>query len=236
MTETVKLNKYGINTIARHLFTGVFTAILLFAAAGSLNWLWGWVFSMVYFVCWLGLSLAVASANPHLMNERGKPTREVTTGMKNWDKPLLGLYTLFLFAQPIVAGLDWRNHWSAPVPTVVYLLGNLLVIISFVILSWSMMVNQHFEPIARIQTEKQHRVISTGPYQYVRHPGYLAVILNFLGLPLALGSWYALLIGIAGSIVYVIRTELEDKMLRDELAGYAEFAQATRYRLLPGIW
>lgn len=236
MAETVKLNKYGINTIARHVFTGVFTAILLFIAAGSLNWIWGWVFSMVYVVCWLGLSLAVASVNPQLMNERGKATREVTSGMKNWDKLLLGLYTLFLFAQPIVAGLNWRNGWSAPVPTVVYLLGNLIVILSFVILSWSMMVNQHFEPIARIQTEKQHQVISSGPYHYVRHPGYLAVILNFLGLPIALGSWYALLIGIAGSIVYVIRTELEDKMLRDELAGYAEFAQSTRYRLLPGVW
>jgi protein-S-isoprenylcysteine O-methyltransferase Ste14 len=236
MTETVKLNKYGINTIARHVFTGVITGILLFVAAGSFNWTWGWIFSIVYVLCWIGLSVAVAQANPHLMNERGKPTKEVTADMKSWDKVLLGLYTLLLFAQPIVAGLDWRNGWSAPMPNLVYVLGNVIIILSFVILAWSMMVNQHFEPIARIQTEKHHKVISGGPYAYVRHPGYVAVILNFIGLPLALGSWYALLLGIAGSIIYVIRTALEDKMLRDELDGYAAFAQSTRYRLLPGVW
>jgi protein-S-isoprenylcysteine O-methyltransferase Ste14 len=135
-----------------------------------------------------------------------------------------------------VAGLDHRYGWSAPGSPVVYIAGDLIVAGAFALLAWSMVVNRHFEGTVRIQEGRGHQVISSGPYRYVRHPGYAAVILTFMGTGLAVGSWAGLLVGALGSILFVVRTALEDRTLQAELPGYTEFARQTRYRLLPGVW
>jgi protein-S-isoprenylcysteine O-methyltransferase Ste14 len=97
-------------------------------------------------------------------------------------------------------------------------------------------VNKFFEPFVRIQTDRGHRVIDTGPYALVRHPGYVFGYLSFLGIPLALGSLWALIPAILTGSLLVLRTIWEDQMLREELPGYKEYAQRVRYRLVPGIW
>jgi protein-S-isoprenylcysteine O-methyltransferase Ste14 len=234
--ETKKLNRYGYNAIARQVFTAILSSIILFLAAGTTEWAWGWVFSAVYLICWLGLSVAVAFANPRLLNERGKPTGKSLKAAKSWDKILLSVYSLLLLVQPLVAGLDKRFGWSSELPSWVYLLGNVLLILAFIILAWSMIANRFFEAVARIQSEKNQEVVSIGPYRYIRHPGYLSVIISFLAIPLALGSWPALLLGLVGAVIFVIRTNLEDKMLLAELEGYSTFSQKTPYRLIPLIW
>jgi protein-S-isoprenylcysteine O-methyltransferase Ste14 len=233
--QTVRLTKYGINGIARQLSLAVITAALLFLGAQTLNWSWGWVFSIVNFTGWLGLSLALARWNPELLNVRGKRARQMQ-GTKFWDWVLLSLYSLILLVQPLFAGLDYRSGWSTESSPVIYIAGNVLTVVSFVVLTWSMVENRFFEMTVRIQTERTQQVTTTGPYRYMRHPGYVGVILSFVALPVALGTWAALIPGVVGVIVFVIRTALEDRTLQTELPGYADYAQQTRYRLLPGIW
>lgn len=235
ISETTQLDKYGYNAIARHVSLVFFTCAPLFIAAGTLAWAWAWVYSIVTLLGWLGLSMVLARENPELLNQRGKRTKAMT-GTKSWDWLLLGVYGLLLLAAPIVAGLDYRSGWTGAVSPILNVTGNLVLIASFVLLTWSMAVNRHFEGTVRIQENRDHHVVSSGPYRYVRHPGYVAVILQFIALPLALTTWAAWIPSLAGVLLFVVRTALEDATLQRELPGYHEFAQHTRYRLLPGVW
>jgi protein-S-isoprenylcysteine O-methyltransferase Ste14 len=229
------LNRYGANAIARQIFTPLLMSVLLFWAAGSTDWYWGWVFSVVHFLTWLGLSLVLWRVNPGLLNERGKRSVK-QDGTKSWDRVVVALYFALLLIQPLVAGLDRRYRWSEEAAPGVHIVGNMLIILGMVILTWAMANNTFFEATVRIQQQRGHHVASAGPYRYVRHPGYSGVILTLIGLPVALAAWTALIPGLAGVILFVVRTALEDRTLQAELPGYSEYAQHTRYRLLPGIW
>ncbi len=99
-----------------------------------------------------------------------------------------------------------------------------------------MVANAHFATVARVQADKGQTVCDTGPYQYVRHPGYLGAVFHSLAVPLILGSWWGLVAGGLAALFMVLRTALEDRTLHEELPGYTEYAQETRYRLVPGLW
>lgn len=232
---STRLDRYGWNCIARHTFVGLFIPALVFLAAGTTDWPWGWVFAIVHFLCWGWMSLALARWNPELLNARGKRRKDLT-GTKTWDWVMLSLYGIIVLVQPIVAGLDFRYVWSTPVNTTVYILGNLLFIVSYGVLISAMVSNRNFEGTVRIQEQRGHQVASSGPYRYVRHPGYVGVILSMIALPVALGTWAAFIPGLIGVAVFFIRTALEDRTLQAELPGYTDFAQRTRYRLIPGVW
>ncbi len=234
--DKVSLDKYGYNTIARNMSIVVITSLPLFLAAGTWSWDWAWVYSIASLVGWAALDIIVALQNPGLFNVRGRPTKDITTGSKRWDLPILSLYTLLMFITPIVAGLDYRYGWSGQVHPLVHLLGIALLLFGFVPLTGAMASNKFFEPTVRIQTDRDHRVADSGPYRYVRHPGYLGVALHFLAVPLAVGAWAALVPALLAVALFVLRTALEDRTLRQELPGYEDFARRTRYRLLPGIW
>jgi len=227
---TARINIYGVNAIAKHLGTPVLTGLPLFIAAGTTDWVWGGVFVALTFVGWLGLTLALIRWNRELLNERGR--RQSIS--KQWDKVLLSIYALDLFAVPIVAGLDRRNGWTETFPLGLNLIGCAALLAGFYLLAWSMVVNRHFE--VTVFTQDAQQVISSGPYHYVRHPGYVGVILQFLAAPLVLGSWTTMIPALIGALVFVARTALEDRDLHAELPGYADFARRTRYRLLPGVW
>ncbi len=231
-----KVNIYGVNTIGKHIGQALFTAALLFLGAGSLNWGGGWAFASVYTACWIGLSLALAFGNPELLNQRGQRVKRATIGTKKWDLALLSIYFVMILLQPLVAGLDWRNAWSAPVSPLVYVVGNLLMILGFTLLTWAMIANRYFDVTVRMQESRGHQVASGGPYRFIRHPGYAGVILQFLALPIAVGRWTAFIPGAVAVAVFVIRTAWEDRALHDELPGYADYAQQTRSRLIPGVW
>jgi protein-S-isoprenylcysteine O-methyltransferase Ste14 len=235
-SPTPKVNIYGVNTIGKHIGQAVFTVALLFLGASSLDWGWGWVFAVVYTACWIGLSVALALGNPELLNQRGQRLKQATVNTKKWDLVLLSIYFVLILAEPFVAGLDRRSSWSAPASPLVCVIGNILMILGFVLMTWSMIANRYFEPSVRIQDSRGHQVATAGPYRFVRHPGYAGVILQFLALPVAVGAWAALIPGAAGVVVFIIRTALEDRTLHEELPGYVEYAQETRYRLIPGVW
>ena len=122
-------------------------------------------------------------------------------------------------------------------PVWLWLIGAVLYVFFVVVITWAMAVNTHFEKTVRIQRDRHHRVIESGPYRIVRHPGYLATILGLvLPTPLLLGSWWAFIPTIWAMAFLILRTVLEDRTLRKELSGYEAYTRKVRYRLLPGLW
>jgi protein-S-isoprenylcysteine O-methyltransferase Ste14 len=230
-----RLDKYGYNCIGKHIGMVLFVCAPLFIGAGSLNWVWAWVFTFVTLMGWIILSFVLARVNPELLNQRGQRMKALT-GTKRWDWMIMSVYAVLLVVTPLVAGLDYRHSWSTPAPYGIKLVGVAILVVSFIPLTWAMAVNRFFEGTVRIQTNRDHRVISSGPYRYVRHPGYVGVILQFIAVPLALGTAAAWIPALLGTFLYVCRTGLEDRTLRAELPGYADFARHTRYRLIPGMW
>jgi protein-S-isoprenylcysteine O-methyltransferase Ste14 len=141
-----------------------------------------------------------------------------------------------LLIVPAVAGLDvGRYRWSS-LGIYYAVLGLIMMVVSSVLINWAMIENPYFEPTVRIQEDRGHRVVSTGPYGIVRHPGYLSGILWMSSIPLVIGSLYTFVPVALYSALMILRTHLEDRTLQDELAGYADYAGKVKYRLFPGVW
>lgn len=229
-----KLNKFGIKVLVG-TFLGPFIQVgLLFISAGRMNIPQGWFYLVVSFVGMFGGIMLVCKANPELLNHRGQWEKKKDT--KPWDKVLLIVFGITgFYILPVVIGLDIRFQWSY-LGFYFTIAGIVLFLVGSVIINWAMIVNTHFETSVRIQNDRDHKVITTGPYQIVRHPGYVGAILWVVATPLIIGSVVGLIpAGIAG-LVLVIRTWLEDKTLHSELNGYVEYAGRVKYRLFPGIW
>ena len=145
------------------------------------------------------------------------------------------LWLLLALVTPIVAGLDLRFRGSA-LPGFWFPVGCAALVPAALFADWAMLENEHFEQFVRIQTDRGHRVVTTGPYRFVRHPGYLGAIIGALVTPLLLGSAWTFVPAGLVALLFVIRTQLEDRTLRRELRGYAEYAARTRFRLVPGVW
>jgi protein-S-isoprenylcysteine O-methyltransferase Ste14 len=204
--------------------------LVIFLSAGSLNFLWGWVFLAIYFAFTVGMLLV---AGEGLMAERSTIHKDA----KSWDRYLSAIPALSILAMLVIGGLDaGRGHWTPELPLWLHILAAALLIGSLLISTWAVSANRFFSAVVRIQIDRGHQVIDNGPYAIIRHPTYLLTLLLGILLPLLLGSLWALVPGIIGSIGIVIRTALEDKTLKAELPGYAEYAQKVRYRLFPGIW
>jgi protein-S-isoprenylcysteine O-methyltransferase Ste14 len=206
-------------------------AIGPFIAAGRLWWPLALTYFALSIFAVVAQRLYMKRRHPELLVRR----KRVGAGTKAWDRPLLALYFLSLPAIPIVAGLGVRFAWPQ-MPAILWPFGLLLFVTGLVVAGWAMASNPFFEGTARIQEELGHQVVEAGPYRYLRHPGYFGWILWSLGTPVLLLSLPALLPASLAAFVLVIRTSLEDAMLRRELNGYAEYATRTRSRLIPGLW
>jgi protein-S-isoprenylcysteine O-methyltransferase Ste14 len=208
--------------------------VMLFLASGKLNWIWGWAILGVVGSFLAAHPLILVPINPELLAEREKGSQD--RPVKAWDKWITALAGGFMIASWVVAGLDFRYQWTVGLPLSYHIGGLLVMVLGYALFLWAMTSNAFFAEGVRIQTERGHAVASSGPYRFVRHPGYVGAILAQVSTPFLLGSPWALIPSIASGVLYVIRTHLEDQTLRQELPGYAEYAQRTRYRLLPGIW
>lgn len=156
-------------------------------------------------------------------------------GTKRWDRILLCFLLPAVYGVFVVAAFDRRFHWL-PVSWWVCGIGYVLFLVGIGIITWALAVNRFFEVTVRIQTDRGHRVIDTGPYAIVRHPGYVGGLLFFVGTALCLDSLWALLPAGLASALLLLRTRREDQTLQAELAGYKEYAQRVRYKLIPGVW
>ena len=205
---------------------------VLFGPAGTLRWPQAWVFLAFYLsgVAWF--YIWTKRRDPGLLKERMSPQKNV----KAWDKKILRIYTLFLAALLIVAGLDAvRLRWSH-LSLGLNVLGFAGLVLTMLVAFWATKANTFASGVVRIQTDRGHRVCSTGPYAHVRHPMYIAVILMAASLPLALGSRYSLIPAAVIAGLFILRTILEDKTLKEELPGYREYTQKVRFWLIPGLW
>jgi protein-S-isoprenylcysteine O-methyltransferase Ste14 len=214
--------------------SGLLVMVLcLFLPAGTWMWMRGWLFLLVLVLVSIPATSYLRRANPEAIAARINHPK----GTKRWDLLLGSLFILpTILAIPIVAALDdGRFHWFH-LPWWGCVLGYLLLITGMVGLTWAQSVNKFFEPTVRIQTDRGHVVIDTGPYAIVRHPGYVAAFLVFIGMPLSLGSAWALIPALLSCLLLILRTKLEDQTLREELPGYEEYTQRVRYRLISGVW
>ena len=225
------LERSGIERIVQVLVAVLLIGVLLFLAAGRLDWLWAWLFLAGWLLLML-MSALVMRKSPGLINERGRRAENI----KGWDKVLMGIYSLVLFTVPVVAGLDGvRFEWST-MSLAWHVIGGVLFVPAMIMPLWALSANAYLSTMVRIQDDRGHQVVTTGPYRYVRHPMYVGTIFFGLSIPLFLGSWWTFVPCGLIVVIFIIRTALEDKTLREKLPGYAEYAQRVRYRLLPGVW
>jgi len=228
-TEPIDRRRLIISTTSSLLVL----VLCLFLPAGTWAWSRGWLFLGVLLAASVVVTVYLRRVNPDVI--AGRVNRH--QGTKRWDRILFVIALPTLMAIPILAALDdGRFHWSH-LPWWGCVLGYALLITGMVGLTWAQSVNKFFEPTVRIQTDRGHKVIDTGPYAIIRHPGYVSAYLLFVCMPLALGSWWtALITAILMVPMVVLKTLWEDQTLQDELAGYKEYAQRVRYRLIPGVW
>lgn len=228
-----KLTKGGIHALVDPYWWLILQVVILFIAAGRLDMPQVWLYFIVVVIASTLINIILFKYALDLLNKRG----EMPEGTPTWDKICLAvLFGNTLIFIPLVAGLDigrflWSNlgfFWMI-VGIVMYSIGAFLVY-------WAMIINQHFEGTARIQKDRDHQAVTKGPYKIVRHPGYVGMLLGLIAAPLMLGSLFALIPALIACISLIVRTSLEDKMLRNELKGYSEYAKKVKYRLLPGIW
>jgi protein-S-isoprenylcysteine O-methyltransferase Ste14 len=223
----------AVGRIAGHLLllTGLLAA-LLFLPAGRWNWPQAWALVAAFGSFLLLYALWGFYKDPAQLQERSR----IAPNVKGWDKVIMGVYAGLLPMLFIVAGLDaGRFGWSG-VPAWTQVLAWAGLASAAALILWAATTNTFLSRQARIQDERHQVVITSGPYQHVRHPMYLGILILFFCLAPALGSWFALAPGLAIDVLFVVRTVKEDRMLQEELPGYADYAQRVRYRLMPWLW
>jgi len=207
-------------------------AVALFWPAGRLSWWQAWAALAVMAAWTAGMAAIVLHGHPDLLAERLGPRR----GAKRWDTAILSLVGVLQLARYVLAGLDQRFGWTGALPLAAQLAALAACILGQALTVWATAANRFFSQVARLQPERGHAVVTGGPYQFLRHPGYAGWLAYELAVPLLLGSWPAGLISLVTAGLVVLRTALEDRMLQAELAGYATYARRVRFRLVPGIW
>ncbi|HWR25086.1 MAG TPA: isoprenylcysteine carboxylmethyltransferase family protein [Methanosarcina sp.] len=219
---------------AAQVLVGLFLLMTaFFLSAGRIDLPRAWILFSLYVVSLLINMGIFLKFNPEVIRARS----EMSTGeMKWWDRLFVLLYTLFLFAMFIVCGLD-AGRFQFSNPGMGFLAAGIIIfLVGWTFVTWALLENKFFETTVRVQKEKEHRVVSTGPYSIVRHPGYVGMILFYGCAPFIIGSLYGLIPALLLVFSFVFRTYFEDRMLYEELPGYKEYTKKVRYRLLPFVW
>jgi protein-S-isoprenylcysteine O-methyltransferase Ste14 len=217
------------------VFAYLLVPLILFGISRDLGWWQAWVFSVMVLVVGVGGRALAERNHPGLMAERMRLGRE--QDVKSWDRilaPLLGFG--LLYPHVIVAGLDHYYGWTKPFPLWVHTIAFVIILLGYLFAAWAIFVNRFFSVMVRIQKDRGHQVCDTGPYRYIRHPGYSGNVFSSFFVALFLDSWWVMIPAGIALIIAVVRTTLEDRTLLDELPGYQAYASRVRYKFVPGIW
>ena len=202
--------------------------------SGEWNWWEAWAYAIIGVLGFILSRALAARRHPDILAERSRSIE--LQNAKSWDKILAPILAFGSVAILIVAGFDKLFGWTSTFSLSVKIAALILILLGFIFGSWALIENRFFSGVVRIQTDRGHHVVTTGPYRFVRHPGYSGALWTYLAMPFLLDSLWALLPTVLLVAVLVVRTSLEDRTLQAELPGYKEFTQKTRYRLFPGIW
>jgi protein-S-isoprenylcysteine O-methyltransferase Ste14 len=210
----------------------VVMGVALFWSAGKINWWSAWAALAVMAAWVVATGYVILRFNPALLAERLGPRK----GAKSWDTAIMSVVGILQLARYIVAGLDQRYGWTSDFPLALQIAALILSVPGYAIVVWATATNAFFSQIVRIQDERDHKVVSNGPYRFIRHPAYAGAILYELAVPLLLASWWALLLSSLSAALLILRTSLEDRTLQSELPGYVDYSRQVPFRLLPGLW
>jgi len=218
------------------VFAYLLVPVILFGFGRDFGWWQAWLFSLLVLVMGVGGRAFAESNHPGLMAER--MSLRLKKDVKNWDRilaPLCGFG--LLYPHVIVAGLDHYYGWTTTsFPLWVQSMAFVIITLGYLLAGWAIYVNRFFSLLVRIQKERGHQVCDTGPYRYIRHPGYSGNVISSFFVGLLLDSWWVMIPAVIALIIAVIRTVLEDKTLLNELPGYQAYAARVRYKFVPGIW
>jgi|SRR5262245_46718213 len=220
-----------IKVVIQFLLFPIYMGAMLFLPAGTLDYWEAWFFIAVIFACSVVITIWLMLNDPRLLERRLKigPAAEKEPAQKG-----IVAFALLSFAGlGILSAFDRRFGWS-DVPTSVVILGGILIALSYIV--FYLVLRENTYAASTIQVEENQRVISTGPYALVRHPMYTGALISMIGIPLALGSWWGLLMFIPSAAGIIWRLLDEEKFLSRNLAGYTEYKNKVRYRLIPVAW
>jgi protein-S-isoprenylcysteine O-methyltransferase Ste14 len=220
--------------ILQLLFFIVLIPFLPLLISRQWDWWEAWIYAIVSILGFVISRVLVARLHPDMIAERASTMQHEDT--QPWDKrlaPLLGIGGVLVM---VVAGLDALLDWSPPYSLPVKIISLVAILAGYALGSYALIENRFFSGVVRLQTDRGHQVVSSGPYRWIRHPGYAGALLTYLATPLFLDSTWAFLPTLFVMILFVIRTSLEDRFLQDELEGYRDYVKRVRYRLLPGVW
>jgi protein-S-isoprenylcysteine O-methyltransferase Ste14 len=206
---------------------------LLFVPAGTLQWPAAWVFLATIAILGVAGGLWLARTDPALLAERLRPMMQKDQPAA--DKKFMLAFGVVALIWFLAIGLDQRYHGSE-VPLALQALGWAMLVLSTAFIMWVMRENSFAAPVVKLQSERGHRVVSTGPYAWVRHPMYSASVLFFVGAPLLLGSWWGVAMSPLFIVLFAIRAGIEERALLAGLPGYADYMARVRYRLVPRLW
>ncbi|MGD9029362.1 MAG: isoprenylcysteine carboxylmethyltransferase family protein [Anaerolineae bacterium] len=216
------------------LFFIVVVPCLPLLISGRWDWWEGWTYAIIAILGFAISRALAARQHPDLLAERARFLRNENP--EPWDRLLAPLVALGSGLLPLVAGLDARFGWSPTLSLPVKIVALMIILGGYVVASYALVANRYFSGMVRMQDDRGHRVVSSGPYRWIRHPGYAGAIVTYLATPVLLDALWAYVPALSLTIVVLIRTALEDRTLQERLEGYRDYAGKVRYRLLPGVW
>lgn len=223
------INKNIARRLLQVLVTMIVQGVILFAAAGTLHWIWAWMFMLLGIVI---LIINFFMLPREVIEERGRLKKDA----KKWDKILNAVNVIPTLLLYLFSGLDYRFGWTGSVNIIINIIGLVFVFSGSILFTWSMVSNRFFSTLVRLQYDRHHEVATKGPYRIIRHPGYVGYMMMSIGTPIALGTLWGLPFSGFTCLLLLIRTALEDDTLKKELKGYAEYTERVKYRLIPLIW